>query len=218
MSTISTPDPIPTSGLHVRRICVARAGNLVIDQQDLHLTPGSGMILRGPNGRGKSTLLRALSGLLPLTSGDVLIDGENMMVGDRVESGRHVVYLGHSLGLKPALTALEWLAAHIRMDGRQVVEDDMLDALELVGLGPRADDPIQGFSAGQRQRLALARIVVMDRPIWLLDEPTVGLDVASVALFSKLVAAHLQKGGMMLAATHIDFGFDADILDLGGRP
>ena len=218
MSTISRPDPIPTSGLQIRGLSVARAGHMVINQLDLDLAPGKAMILRGPNGRGKSTLLRALSGLLPLASGDVLVAGESMMVGDRVEAGRQAVYLGHLLGLKPALTALEWLASQIRMDGRSVVEDDMLDALALVDLEPRADDPIQGFSAGQRQRLALARVSLMARPIWFLDEPTVGLDVASVGLFSHLVGKHLADGGMMLAATHIDFGFDAEILDLGGRP
>jgi len=148
----------------------------------------------------------------------VLVAGESMMVGDRVEAGRQAVYLGHLLGLKPALTALEWLASQLRMDGRSVVEDDMLDALALVDLEPRADDPIQGFSAGQRQRLALARVSLMARPIWFLDEPTVGLDVASVGLFSNMVGKHLADGGMMLAATHIDFGFDAEILDLEGRP
>ncbi len=218
MSTISRPDPIPTSGLQIRDLSVARAGHMVLDRLDLELAPGKAMILRGPNGRGKSTLLRALSGLLPLASGDVLVAGESMMVGDRVEAGRQAVYLGHLLGLKPALTALEWLASQLRMDGRSVVEDDMLDALALVDLEPRADDPIQGFSAGQRQRLALARVSLMARPIWFLDEPTVGLDVASVGLFSNMVGKHLADGGMMLAATHIDFGFDAEILDLEGRP
>ncbi len=174
-----------------------RAERLVFAEISFELAPGEALLLTGANGAGKSTLLRVLAGLLPAAEGRLLWDGEDALA-DRVAHGARLRYLGHQDALKPALSATENLAFYARLHGGDV--EAALDALDLL---PLADLPARVLSSGQKRRLALARLALAPCGLWLLDEPTVGLDAASVARLGPLLAAHRARGGMVIAATHL---------------
>ncbi|MEO1613358.1 MAG: heme ABC exporter ATP-binding protein CcmA, partial [Pseudomonadota bacterium] len=165
------------------------------------ISRGEAARLTGPNGAGKSTLLRALAGLLPLRSGDASFE-DVFLAQDSETFAQNVAYAGHRDAVKPALTVRENLAHWAAIYGGVGVDA----ALERFSLTHIADSPAAFCSAGQQRRLGLARLMVLNRPIWLLDEPTVSLDVASVGVFADLVAAHCAKGGLAIAATHIEIG------------
>ncbi|MDE8345627.1 MAG: heme ABC exporter ATP-binding protein CcmA [Acidocella sp.] len=150
------------------------------------LAPSGVLILRGPNGTGKSTLLRALAGLTPLAAGTLLWAGANALA-DLAEHAARIAWLGHLDAVKPALTAAE----HVPVA-----------ALAAVGLERYADLPARLLSAGQKRRLAIARVAASERLLWLLDEPTTGLDTTSIMQFTALCEAHRQAGGMIIASTH----------------
>jgi heme exporter protein A len=163
------------------------------------LRPGEILVLRGANGAGKSTLLRTLAGLTPLAAGE-LHWGEENALEDLSEHARRIAWLGHLDAVKPALTAAE----HVP-----------LAALAAVGLTAYADLPARLLSAGQKRRLAIARVVASAAPLWLLDEPTTGLDADSVARFCTLCEAHRDAGGMIIASTHMPLELrDVTVLSL----
>lgn len=163
------------------------------------LPAGGALVLRGPNGIGKTTLLRTLAGLQPPLSGRISAPPEA------------IAYAAHADGLKATLTVTENLSFWARLHGH----GEIGAAMETFGLGPLRHRPAQNLSAGQRRRLGLARLLVTRRPIWLLDEPTVSLDVEGVALFGAAVRAHLAAGGAALIATHVDLGLGATpVLDI----
>jgi heme exporter protein A len=186
--------------LEVSDIRVERGGRRVLDGLSFVLNPGEALVVTGPNGAGKSTLLRALAGLLPLTAGRIEIDGAEDAPPREVAH-----YIGHGDGNKASLTARENLAfwAAIlklrRGEGNIVGPPEALAALALTGI---ADFPLAVLSAGQRRRVALARLLVAARPLWLLDEPMTALDAASHAGLLRLMQGHLAQGGMLAAATH----------------
>lgn len=184
------------------RLCnlaVARGGVTVLRGLDLVLTAGQALILRGPNGAGKTTLLRTLAGLQPPAAGSIDLPAES------------VVYAAHADGLKATLTVAENLSFWAEIHGNHAI-DHALMALDLTALQHR---PAGELSAGQKRRLGLARLLVTGRPIWLLDEPTVSLDTASVALFAGVVRQHLTGGGIAIIATHVDLGLpEAEVMDL----
>ncbi|MEO0994475.1 MAG: heme ABC exporter ATP-binding protein CcmA [Pseudomonadota bacterium] len=183
-----------------------RSGRIVLRNVAFTLAAGEAAVLRGPNGVGKSTLLRMLAGFLPVAAGDARL-GSISRVTDRQGFQDQIVYAGHLDAVKPALTVSEnlrlWAALHGAVAG--AVET----ALDRFGLSAIADRPAAECSAGQKRRLGLARLLVIDRPLWLLDEPTVSLDTASAGLVAELVQAHLAGGGLALVATHIDLGLAA---------
>ena len=163
------------------------------------LEEGGALALVGPNGAGKSTLIRALASLLPLAGGDVGFETQN---GRELTESLH--YLGHADALKNALTArenLEFWSAALGGGGLSP-----RDALSRVGLPHILEFPISALSAGQKRRVAIARLLVARRPIWLLDEPTTALDAAAQVGFAAIVGEHLRGGGMVIAATHSDLG------------
>ncbi len=168
-----------------------RGERLVLDRLDLGLAGGEALLLLGPNGAGKSTLLRALAGLKRIDAGSITLDGETDIAG-------LAAYLGHLDGLKPGLTALENLHFAASMSGR-----DVRFALEALALEALAALPVRMLSSGQRRRLALARTMLSAAPLWLLDEPTVGLDTASIERLGHVLAVHRARGGMVVAATHV---------------
>ncbi len=174
-----------------------RGERLVFHAVSFDLPEGGALILSGRNGAGKSTLLRVLAGLTRPASGRLLWDGEDALA-DRAAHGARVALLGHQDALKPGLTAAENLAFAARLSGRKVE-----DALVALGIEDLADLPARMLSAGQKRRLALARVSLSAAPLWLLDEPTLGLDEAAIARLGALLARHRAAGGMVVAATHV---------------
>jgi len=186
--------------LVVENLACARGGVPLIEGLSLHVGAGQALVLRGPNGCGKTTLLRTLAGLQPPLEGRVTAPPEAM------------TYAAHADGIKTTLTVAENLSFWAAVHGRS----DIASALSAMNLDALAERHAHRLSAGQKRRLGLARLLVTGRPIWLLDEPTVSLDTASVALFGGVLRAHLAAGGAALIATHIDLGLpEATELDLG---
>ncbi len=184
--------------LTAQNLAVARAGIPVLEGVSFALTPGRALVLRGPNGIGKTTLLRSIAGLQPPLQG-------------RITAAPDVVaYAAHADGVKPTLTVAENLAFWAQVFGT----DAVATAIDRMALRDLVARRAANLSAGQKRRLGLARLLVTGRPVWVMDEPTVSLDAASVALFGDVVRDHLAAGGAALIATHIDLGLDADVLDL----
>jgi len=183
-------------------VAAFRGDHLVFADLSFRLEPGGALVLIGRNGSGKTTLLRLIAGLMPRAAGDVLWSGEDALA-DLPSHGLRLAYLGHQDALKLGLTAVENLAlwARVGKEGRAVAIED---ALAAVGLEDLAHLPARMLSAGQRRRVAIARLLVSGAVLWLLDEPTTALDTASVARLGGLAAAHRAAGGMVIAATHLD--------------
>ena len=183
--------------LQAAGLAAFRGERLVFRDLDFVVAPGKALLLTGPNGSGKTTLLRLLAGLLRPAAGTLLWDGADALA-DLPVHARRVMYVGHQDAVKPMFTAAEnlWLAA--RLDGGAVGE-----ALAAVGLEELADLPGRMLSAGQRRRLALARLALSHVPLWLLDEPTLGLDARSVERFGAMLELHRSRGGIAIAATHL---------------
>ena len=194
--------------LEARAIAAFRGERLVLRDLSFAVASGAALLLVGPNGSGKSTLLRLLAGLKRPDAGAILWQGHDALADLAAHAGR-VAYLGHLDAIKPGLTVTENLRFAA---GRRPVAP----ALTALGLGALADLPARMLSAGQRRRLALARLALSPAALWLLDEPTLGLDVASLDRLGTLLAAHRAQGGMVVAATHLDLPLPgADTLRLG---
>jgi heme exporter protein A len=181
--------------LEAQGLAAFRGERLVFERVGFTLEPGGALLLTGPNGSGKSTLLRLLAGLVRPAAGRLLWHGEDALADPEAHAGR-IAWLGHQDAVKPGLTVAENLAF---MAGRTAV----LAALEAYALRPLADLPGRMLSAGQRRRLALARLELAPAPVWLLDEPTLGLDSASIASFGARVKVHRALGRCVVAATHL---------------
>ncbi len=165
------------------------------------LEAGELLYLQGRNGAGKTSLLRMIIGLLPPETGEIRWKGEPIRrTGESFRAD--LCYLGHLNAIKEELTPLENLLAAARLAGEDLSEDDALDALEQVGLAGREDLACKYLSQGQKRRVALARLVKERRPLWVLDEPFVALDVAAVDWLAGLISAHLQRGGLAVMTTH----------------
>jgi heme exporter protein A len=183
----------------VADLTVARGGIAVLEGVSFTLDAGQALVLRGPNGSGKTTLLRTLAGLQPAMAGEVSLSPESL------------AYAAHADGIKAVLSVAENLAFWAELHGQGGVGAAMA-AMNLTALATRR---AAHLSAGQKRRLGLARLLVTGRPVWLLDEPTVSLDAASVALFAGVLRGHLAQGGSAVIATHIDLGLpEAAVLDL----
>ncbi len=184
--------------LRVHDLTCARGGMAVLEHVGLDLAAGEVLVLRGPNGSGKTTLLRTLAGLQPALAG-------------RIDCAPDAIaYAAHADGIKATLSVAENLAFWAGIYG--VI--DIKNALQSFEIEHLSDRMAQNLSAGQKRRLGLARLLVTGRPIWMLDEPTVSLDIASVKLFAGVVRRHLGEGGAALIATHVDLGLQAQDLDI----
>ena len=192
-------------------LCV-RGERRVFANLDFAVSPGGLLVLTGPNGSGKSSLLRIMAGLLRPARGALTWDG--VPVGDDPEAqAARLHYLGHLNAVKPVLTAAENLAFWAALHGQGA--DEVAAALATFDLTALAEVPVGMLSAGQKRRVALARLRVVPAEVWLLDEPTVGLDTASLARLDTAIADHRATGGRVVAATHAALKApDAETLDL----
>ncbi|GAB4228784.1 MAG: heme ABC exporter ATP-binding protein CcmA [Methyloligellaceae bacterium] len=184
--------------LTARNLALERGGRTLFDGLSFTVPAGSGLLLRGANGAGKSSLLRALAGFLPVREGTIRLEGgaEDLPVGEQCH------YVGHLNGVKRALAVRE----NLEFWGRYLGGGDVGAALDSFRLAALADVPAGLLSAGQSRRLGLARLALVHRPLWLLDEPSVSLDADSVKILAGAIRAHLKAGGIVVAATHAPLG------------
>ncbi len=191
--------------LEARSLACERGGRLIFKGLDFKIQSGEAVELRGPNGAGKSSLLRLLAGLNKPAGGSLELSAAVEDIGTMAH------YIGHNEAAKPALTIHENLDFWSRFLGGKAD----LAPLKLQRL---AHDEARFLSEGQRRRLALSRLVSIKRPLWLLDEPTVGLDQTALADLRGIIQSHLSEGGMVIAATHADLGLPKmRVLQMQGR-
>jgi heme exporter protein A len=190
--------------------CV-RGGRAVFRDVSFRFSRGEALVVEGPNGAGKTSLLRLIAGLLAPAGGTIVISAGGSRVSDPDERGKHIGWLGHQDGAKAQLTPRETLAFFARLYGCPA---GIGEALETVGLVRAADLPCQYLSAGQRKRLALARLKLCGRPLWLLDEPLAALDAQGKAMVADMLRAHAAAGGLAVVATHEPVDIDAARLSL----
>jgi heme exporter protein A len=203
--------PLPRAAFAAEDLACVRGGRLVFEALEFRLEPGDALALRGPNGSGKSTLLRLLAGFLRATAGRLSWGGEEVTTAGAPEHRARLHLVGHADPVKPLLTVAE----NVRFAGALAGNAESVGAaLRAFGLEGLAGTPARFLSAGQKRRTTLARLLASPRPLWLLDEPGVGLDRASRAGLEEAIAAHRAAGGICVVATHGDVAVrDAYALD-----
>jgi heme exporter protein A len=190
--------------LEARELAATRGDTTLFSGLGFSLAPGALLRVTGANGSGKTSLLRALCGLLMPSSGEVRWNGENVRAL-REEYWKHLAYVGHADALKDDLTVEENLATACALAGLQVSASRARAAIESLGLAGRGRLPARALSQGQRRRAALARLAVSEvLPLWILDEPFAALDAQAVEQVQSLAGEHLARGGMVVLTTHQD--------------
>ena len=169
---------------------------------------GHALVVTGANGTGKTTLLRMLAGLSLPAAGEIRWDGTPVAPFDPAVRAS-VAFAGHLPALKDELTTEENLDALVTLAGGTASPDAICGALDTVALGSRRALPARVLSQGQRRRIGLARLSLLARPLWILDEPVTALDAAGTAMLTDMIAAHLDRGGLAVAATHAPLGLPA---------
>jgi len=206
--------------LETRNLEITRGDRRLLDSVELALKPGTLLRVTGANGSGKTSLLRALCGLLAPSGGDILWNGESIRAL-REEFCRNLVYVGHNNALKDELTASENLRVLCALSGIATGETERRNALAAFGLQGREHLPAKSLSQGQRRRTALARLALAGAlPLWILDEPFAALDTAAVDHVRDVVGRHLSAGGMVVMTTHQEAAVAAPVtqqLDLDRR-
>jgi heme exporter protein A len=198
--------------LEVRDLTCIRGQRALFRDLNFSLAAGRALSLQGPNGAGKTSLLRLIAGFLRPAAGTVRLRTGGEEIADAEERGKFMGWLAHQDAVKPQLGVREQLAffALLYRSGR-----DPEEAMRTFGLEPLAELPGQYLSAGQKRRLALARLQLSARPLWLLDEPLAALDTAGKKLVAETVTAHCASGGSVVAATHEELGVECETLRLG---
>ncbi len=190
--------------LVVENLTCRRGLRTIFADLSFSLEGGKGLLLKGANGSGKTTLLRMLAGFIEPADGEVRLEGGD----EELELAEQCHYVGHHNGIKHSFTVrenLEFLAAYLGDEGAM---QRYAEALEIFNLNGLEDIPASIMSAGQKRRLGLARLVLVKRPVWFLDEPSVSLDVQSVEILAGVVTRHIEQGGLAIAATHVPLGLD----------
>jgi len=198
------------NSLTAEKLACARGERRLFDGLSFTVRAGQALAVEGANGAGKTSLLRLLAGFLAPAAGRVVVKDAEGETTDAELRGKRVGWLGHHDGLKPQLTVREQLDFYAALYAQRA------DAgvLDQVGLARQAELPCRYLSAGQKRRLALARLLVSQRPLWLLDEPFAALDTSGQALVAQLMARHCGQGGILIAATHEPLGLGNESLKL----
>lgn len=200
--------------LEVTGLTCQRGDHLVFRDIGLTLSPGEAVLLSGPNGAGKTSLLMCLAGIVPALAGKIAWPGRN----GELRPGTDMHFIAHAPAIKPGLKVAENLRFWAEMHGGDAAR--VPEALETAGLAHAHDLEAGLLSAGQTRRLALSRLLVAHRPVWLLDEPTAALDAEGSHWIAALLDNHLREGGMVVAATHLDIALRSQpvtTLRLGGE-
>jgi len=220
--------------LTAERLACTRGDRKLFDGLSFRVSAGQALAVEGANGAGKTSLLRMIAGFLAPAAGRLVLKSAQTEITDAEERGKSIGWLGHHDGLKPQLTVREQLDFFARLyrdplrpslaqapatgtspaSASRAGGADLISVLERVGLARQAELPCRYLSAGQRRRLALARLLVSERPLWLLDEPFAALDVAGQALIAQLMVRHCGHGGIIIAATHDPLGLGNESLKL----
>jgi heme exporter protein A len=187
-----------------KNLAIRRGEDLIFNDVSFELGEGNALTITGPNGVGKSTLLRGLAGLLSFETGSFSVDVGRM---SEKELHEYCHYIGHENAMKSELTVLDNMRFWQEQMGVSEISLSPVEAVEAFGLSHTLDLPFGFLSQGQRRRIALTKLFVSHRPIWLLDEPTAALDKGSSQIFDKLVDKFIQSGGIVIAATHVPLGF-----------
>jgi heme exporter protein A len=193
------------------KLACVRGERRVFTDLDFRVAGGEALVVEGANGVGKTSLLRLIAGFLVPASGSITLNIESGAISDGEERGHYVGWLGHQDAVKPQLNVAEQLEFFVHLYG---VRSATAPALERVGLARQRDLPCRYLSAGQKKRLGLARLILSNRDVWLLDEPFAALDTAGRALAAQLMTAHCASGGIVVAATHDALGLAARSLRL----
>lgn len=201
-----------TIALAIDKLSIVRGNHTVLSDLSLSLGGGAVLSLEGPNGSGKTSLLRAIAGLLPPAAGQITITHDGDAWTDPEDRGAAIGWLAHQDGIKAQLTVGEQAAFWAKVYGQS---GDVASILKRFGIAPLQDLRGVALSAGQKRRLALVRLALAGRPLWLLDEPLAALDAAGKALVAEAIVEHAAHGGMVIAATHEPLGVDGPRLILG---
>ncbi len=201
------------SSLRGENLTLSRGSRVLFTQLGFLIASGEALILRGANGSGKTSLLRVLAGLTQADEG-VIFWNESVCTTASFQFRSNALYLGHANALKDDLTTAENLADALAFDGVTMSEEKQVDALKQVGLSSRRHLPARKLSQGQKRRIGLARLLLAEKPLWLLDEPTNALDAEGVALFTRITDEHLSAGGIACIATHLDMKVHAQMREL----
>ncbi len=215
------PECALTLSLQARKLACERDDRWLFEDLDLDIHAGEIVRIEGPNGSGKTTLLKILSGQLADYQGELFWNGAPMRES-RQAFLESLLYLGHAPGVKAALTPLENLAWYQALAGARGNEAARLAALESVGLVGFEDVPAGQLSAGQQRRVALARLELTPRPLWVLDEPFTAIDRDGVAALEERLVIHARAGGCVLVTTHHELRETSELrrvrLGRGGQP
>lgn len=196
----------PSSRLEGCDLACRRGGRQVFSGLEFSLEAGAGLVLQGSNGSGKSTLLRLIAGLLRPSAGDLSWGGRPVH-DDPAAHAAQLHFMGHKTGVKPVLTVLENVAFRAALYGAPKAAAER--ACEALALDTIRDLPARYLSSGQERRTALAALLAAPLPLWLLDEPTVGLDSESLAALAAAMAAHRAMGGIVVVASHVETGLES---------
>ena len=194
--------------LEVCNLACTRGDHLLFSKLNFTVAAGELLQVQGVNGSGKTTLLRSLCGLVTPAAGEVKWNGQNIQELGAVYYAA-LIYLGHLNAIKDELSALENLRVSAALASASLEDGEIVQILQRMGLRGRETLPVKSLSQGQVRRVALARLLLSDSPLWILDEPLAALDVGAVELVQELMGTHLARGGMVLYTTH-------QPLDVGG--